>query len=87
MPILSVGFHALLWVAIAIGITSLLAKRFAWRSIWVYAVIVAGVAEILVDLITGVYFLGSIVWIAVVIASLFPSVRVRLESLFGRTDV
>ena len=85
MPILSVILQDALWVVIAIAVSSFIAKRFTWKNYWVYAVIFAGFVEVVIVLVTGSYLLGHLAWLAVVIASLFPSVRLRVETLLSKS--
>lgn len=65
----SVVLSNLFWIAVAIGVVSLFARRFVWKSPWVYAVVAAGCAEVLVVFVTGSYVLGSLVWVGVAIGA------------------
>lgn len=52
-----------MWVAIVVGIQSVIAKHLVWQTNWVYAMIIATVVHVAFDAIFGFYFIGSIVWI------------------------
>lgn len=69
MSLTSVLFTDLLWIAAAIGIMSLLARRFNWRNPTVYSLMIASVVELAFDFVTGAYFIGTLIWLVVAIGS------------------
>lgn len=77
MSVLPVLLSDLLWVVVAIVITSILAKRFVWQTLWVYALLIAAGVHVVFVALTGFYGLvGSLVWIvAFVVAYISLSKR------------
>lgn len=67
MSLLSVLLTDLMWIAIAVGIASLLARSFTWRSPLVYGAVVATGVELVFVGLTGEYNLGGLLWSAVAI--------------------
>lgn len=60
----SVVVSGLIWVAVAVGLVSLFARRFTWRSPWVYAAAAAGVTQVVTVLVFGHSFLSTVLVIA-----------------------
>lgn len=82
----SVVLSNLFWIAFVVGIVSFLARRFTWRSPWVYAVVAAACAEIVFDFVTGAYLIGSFVWIAAAIGTYVWLMRKERDSYSSRNN-
>lgn len=65
----SVILTNLFWIALVVSVVSFLARRFVWKSPWVYAVVAAGCAEVVFDFLTGAFMIGWFIWIAVAVGA------------------